>query len=119
MLTLSLSIKIIIKIKNFRTNSLLKSIVQYLKSNIANKDNDHLKAWDEVDSNTKAHDNVNVAARGAKAIEVNVIESDEVRNGGFTDIIMSQFEENDKRQFLKIDIIEGDVEENKWKEFEP
>ena len=117
MLTLSFSIKI--KIKNFGTNSLLKSIVQYLKSNIANKDNDHLKAWDEVDSSTKAHDNVNVAARGAKAIEVNVIESDEVRNGGFTDIIMSQFGENDKRQFLKIDIIEGDVGENKWKEFEP
>ena len=42
-----------------------------------------------------------------------------MRNGGFTDIIMSQFKENDKRQFLKIDIIEGDVGENKWKEFEP
>ena len=42
-----------------------------------------------------------------------------MRNGGFTDIIMSQFGENEERQFLKIHIIEGDVEENKWKEFGP
>lgn len=46
------------------------------------------------------------------------MESGEVRDEGFADI-MSQLSENDERKFLKIEIIGSDAVEDKREEFRP
>ena len=77
------------------------------------------QALNKIDSGAEGSDpDIGITPRGGEAIEENVVESGEVRDEGFADI-MSQLSENDERKFLQIEIIGSDAVEDKREEFRP